>query len=364
MPGKRNLARRNMSKRFLILFGLLISLAAALPAQAQKPFRVGTTSANFLEIGFGTAGAAMGDAYVAVVKDLSALYWNPAGLAYMEQSEAQFLVQPWVADISTSFAGVGLKLPSIGTLAFGVFHTGFGDMEVTTVRDQDGTGELFNANDFAFSLAYGRRLAQWFGFGAAVKYISSQIWHLNASAVAVDLGVIVNTHFFSPTGNRADGMTIAMSISNYGTRMQYDGIDLVNPIDILPDENGNFRDVPGQFRLNSWELPLIFRLGVAIHPIVSGSSRFTLAADALHPNDNSESVNFGAQYELNIPTAGKFYLRGGYRAAFLEDSEFGITLGGGMLLRMMHNVALKIDYAYRDVGLLGRVHAYSFGVMF
>ena len=31
-------------------------------AWAQKPIRVGTTAANFLEIGYGAAGAAMGDA--------------------------------------------------------------------------------------------------------------------------------------------------------------------------------------------------------------------------------------------------------------------------------------------------------------
>ena len=48
-----------------------------------------------------------------------------------------------------------------------------------------------------------------------------------------------------------------MSISNYGTRLQYDGIDLLNPIDIAPFEDGNFADVPGQFRPGQWELPFL-----------------------------------------------------------------------------------------------------------
>ena len=47
---------------------------------AQGPHRVGTTTANFLEIGFGAAGIAMGDAYVSVVKDLSAVYWKFIGM--------------------------------------------------------------------------------------------------------------------------------------------------------------------------------------------------------------------------------------------------------------------------------------------
>lgn len=365
---------RNKFSMFSGVLAVMILCGLLAPAQAQKPYRVGTTAANFLEIGYGPAGSAMGDAYVAMAQDLSALYWNPAGLAYMEQNEAQFLYQPWVAGINTAFAGVGLVLPGVGTLTLGIYHTGYGDIEVTTLRSQEGTGELYTASDFSFNLAFSRRLAQWFAFGAAAKFITSQIWHMNANAVALDLGVMVNTSFFSFTGERADGMTIAMSISNYGTRMKYGGIDLTNPIDILPDEAGNFRDVPGQFRLNSWELPLIFRLGVAVHPLVRNNSRLTIAADALHPNNNSESLNLGAQYQIKIPSAGTFYFRGGYKALFMQPlfsdesekfgSEYGFAAGAGMVLRMMGNVALKVDYAYRGVGVLGKVHSYSFGIMF
>ena len=334
------------------------------PGMAQKPYRVGTTAASFLEIGFGSAGNAMWDAYVSVTRDLSSIYWNPAGLAFMEQSEAQFIYQPWIADISTAFAGVGLVLPNIGTLSLGIIHAGYGDMEVTTLQMQDGTGELFNAADFAFTFSHARRMAQWFAFGASGKYISSKIWHTNANAIAIDLGVIVNTHFFSPTGNREDGVNIGMSISNYGTKIKYDGMDLLNPIDILPNEQGNYRDVPGQFKLDAWELPLIFRIGFSINPVVMGQHRLTLAVDALHPNNNMESVNVGAQYKLKIPNAGDFYFRGGYKALFMDDSEYGFSFGGGVVLRMMHNIGLKVDYAYRGVGVLGKTHCYTIGVLF
>ncbi len=343
---------------------MIFLVTAAEPTFAQRPYRLGTTAANFLEIGYGSAGIAMGEAYVSVVNDLSALYWNPAGLGFMEQSEAQFVTQPWIADVTTTFAGVGIVLPNVGTLGFGFFHIGYGDEEVTTIRQQEGTGELFTASDFALSLSYSRRLAHWFSFGASAKYISSQIWHTSADALAMDLGVLFSTPFFSITGERENAMSIGMSISNYGTRLQYDGIDLLNPIDILPDENGNYRDARGQFTLDQWELPLIFRLGVSVQPLVAGQSRVILAADALHPNNNSESVNVGAQYQYKIPTTGTFYLRGGYKALFMDQSEFGLTLGGGVELRMMNNLALKVDYAYRDIGILGHAHNYSFGIKF
>ncbi len=350
--------------KITVLLIAILLLGVQSLGYAQKPYRVGTTTANFLEIGYGSAGTAMGDAYVSVANDLSSIYWNPAGLSLMKQSEAQFLYQPWLVDINSAFVGVGLVLPNIGTLSLGMFQMGYGDMDVTTMLMQDGTGEKFTAQDLAISLSYARRLAQWFAFGASFKYVSSQIWHTHASALALDLGVVVNTMFFSPSGEREDGLNIGMSISNYGTKMKYDGMDLLEPIDILPYEAGNYRDVLGQFRLEAWELPLIFRIGVSANPIIWGQNRLTLSMDALHPNNNSESVNVGAQYKLNVPGTGEFYLRGGYKALFMPHSEFGATFGGGMVLRLMHNIGFKLDYAYRNIGILGKTNCYTFGFLF
>jgi hypothetical protein len=344
-----------------------LSLAALLVAGLSGDAfsqRRGTTAANFLEIGFGGTGTAMGDAAVASTNDLMSLYWNPAGLAFMPRSEAQFMYMPWLADINTTFAGAGFSIPSLGTVAIGVTHVGYGEMEVTNLDYQEGTGEHFSASEFAVSVAYSRRLVQWFSFGAAGKMVNSQIWHCSAKALAVDLGVIVQTPFFSPTKKMEDGLKIGMSISNYGTQMKYDGMDLLNPIDINPDEEGNYRDVPGQFKLADWELPLLLRIGVAAYPVVTANQRLTLAVDALHPNNNDESVNLGAQYELTRPGFGTVFLRAGYKALFLKETEFGPTYGAGVLLRPGMGVGLKVDFAYRTAGLLGNTQCFNVGVQF
>jgi hypothetical protein len=333
---------------------------------AQKPYRKGTTAANFLEIGFGSAGSAMGDAVVSSVNDLSAIYWNPAGLAMMRQSGLHFTMQPWIANISTAFASAGVIVPGIGTIAVGLCQMDFGKEEVTTMEMQEGTGENYTANDFSLSLSYGRKLAQWFAFGGSLKYINSKIWHMSANAFAVDLGAIVSTDFFSPTGKTSDGLSIGMSISNYGTKMKYDGLDLVQPIDPTPYTAGEYDNVEGQYRMQGWELPLIFRIGVAINPLVSDRQRLMFEVDALHPNNNSESVNLGAQYSVAMYSSGSIYLRGGYKALFMDDSEYGPSYGIGMIYRMSSNgnIALQMDYAYRDIGILGGIHSYSISFMF
>ena len=347
-----------------IILGMIFLVALTVDLFANKPYRVGTTAASFLEMGIGSAASGMGEAQVGVVRDLSSVYWNAAGLAYMDNSEVQFSYQPWIADIDVAFIGGGVALPRIGTLALSITSMNYGRTGVTTLEMQEGTGETYQATEYAAAFSYARKLAQWFAFGASGKFISSNIWHMKAQAMALDLGVLVNTHFLSPTGERAHGMTIGMSISNYGTRMRYDGMDLLRPIDILPDQNGNYKDVQGQFRLQQWELPLVLRLGVAVYPIVTRSQKLTVAVDALHPNNNSESLNFGAEYGYLIPGTGRFMVRAGYRGLYMDESEYDLTFGAGVHLMMLGNKLVKIDYAYKDVGILGYSSIFTLGVTF
>jgi hypothetical protein len=345
-------------KKTQLLFVLLLTAGA--PVFGQSPIRVGTTAAEFLGVGYGAAGCAMGDAYTSLVEDVTSVYWNPAGLAFMTGRQAMFSYQPWLAGINTVMMAAGLQMANQGTLALGLIGVNYGSMKVTTVDMQDGTGENFNAGDYAFTLSYGRKLANWFGFGATAKYVRSSIWHSDANAFAVDLGVLIQTPFFSATGKDEHGLRIGMSLSNYGTRMSYGGVDLMRSVDVSPSEAGNYKDSKAYLGTDAWELPLIFRVGFSVSPVVSTAQRLTFAADALHANNNGESVNLGAEYGLTVPGKGKLFLRAGYRALFLEDSQFGPTYGVGVLVQMFGNSGIQVDYAYRDVGILGNVN--SFGV--
>jgi hypothetical protein len=343
---------------------LILTLCGTSSIAQNKPYRVGTTAANFLEMGVGSAANAMGGAYVASARDLMSVYWNPAGLAYMQKNEVQFSYQPWIAGISLGFAGAGIVLPRIGTLALGITSMDYGRTGVTTLDMQEGTGETYASVEHAVAFSFARKLAQWFAFGASGKYVSSSIWHMKAGAMAMDLGVMVNTQFFAMDRNREHGMTIGMSISNYGTRMRYDGIDLLRPIDILPDQNGNYKNVEGQYRLQQWEMPLVLRLGFAVYPVATRSQMLTLGVDALHTNNNSESVNLGGEYRVNMIGTGWMFLRVGYQGLFLDESEYGLTFGGGVHFTLLGNKELKVDYAYRDIGVLGNSSGCTLGVTF
>ena len=69
---------------------VVLALAVAINAHAQTVTKVGTTAGKFLSIPVGARALGMGGAFVAVANDVSAMYWNPAGIAGVYQTEALF----------------------------------------------------------------------------------------------------------------------------------------------------------------------------------------------------------------------------------------------------------------------------------
>src|SRR5437870_7030522 len=81
-------------------------------AEASEP---GTSSANFLKLGAGPRAIAMGEAQVGLADDVYASYWNPAGLAQLENPEAAFVQTQYLQDIHEQFAAYAHPTPSCGT---------------------------------------------------------------------------------------------------------------------------------------------------------------------------------------------------------------------------------------------------------
>ena len=347
-------------KNIIIFINLIASIC-------YSQYRYGTTSANFLEIGTSSNAVAMGEAYVSLADDAISAYWNPAGLANVNGFEIGISSQNWVAGIKHFSTAGALNMGNYGTISTWFTNFDYGSIEVTNVQNQNGTGEYYTANELAAAIAYAKSLVNWFSFGVSIKMINSNIWHSSARATAVDIGVIVKTNYFSRTKNRNDGMRIGMSISNFGTKIKYDGIDLINPIDILENENGNYDNVIGQFRTESWELPLIFRLGASIKPIAKHNQSLIVSSDVLHPNNNSESINVGLQYSYKIGGGNTFHVRTGVKGLGVTQANekksisgyelpfSTVTYGVGFDRKFVNNQNIGIDYSYQSVGLLGDV---------
>lgn len=349
--------------RYSILLVAFILLPLAAHAQSEEPpeegapggetiTKSGTTAAQFLKLGVGARPVAMGGAYVAEANDLSALYWNPAGLAHLRGASVELAHTSYLADVNYNFAAFGTTLGGAGTLAAAILYLDSGSMDVRTIEQPEGTGEQFKVTDFAIQLSYARALTDRFAIGANVKFIQERIWHSSASTVALDIGTLFTTPY--------ERLRLGASFSNFGPKMQMSGRDIVFSEDPTQGQDGVVEIVNSEYMMEEHPLPLLFRIGVSWDAINTSDHRIVLSTDAAHPNDNYEYLNLGAEYDFR----GLVALRVGYRNLFEADGEQGLTYGGGLNLRIDRNLRARFDYAYADFGRLDATHWFTLNLGF
>ena len=335
-------------KKFLLVIAILFTLLQGIGF--NQVTKTGTTAAKFLSIGIGPRANAMGGAFTSVVNDVSALYWNPAGAAELIQNEAMFTYTSLFKDLDINLNYFALVIPTEDWGSFGLSVTAldYGDMEVTTEYYPEGTGEKFSAASYAFGLSYARNITEGFAAGITIKYITEGIFNSSANGVAFDVGTIFKTPFF--------GIKFASIITNYGSKMQMTGEDLLIRYDADPTRKGNNETVDAYYKTDYFELPLRLQIGLSKDFQFLDGQRLTIAMDATHPNDNTEYVNIGGELSF---LDNLISLRGGYKGLFLENNQEGLTLGVG-LNYVLGVFAIGVDYSYQEFEFLNYTH--SFGV--
>ncbi len=343
-----------MKSKIITTFSLLVLFTAMMQADdfVSNVSKRGTTAAPFLSIGQGARALSMGGAFVAVADDPSAMYWNPAGIADLSGNRVVFDHTQWIADISYNFFGATINLGSIGTLGLNFTSSSIPEMNVTTIDNPGGTGETFGVTDGVFGVSYAMKLTDKFSIGFNPKFVYQRIAKYSASAIALDMGVKYQTPF--------KGITLGMSITNFGTKMQLGGASTPVLYDPDPLTSGNNGRIPADIRTDQWTLPLNFKVGIAYDVFSVNGNRLLLAIDASHPSDNYESINVGGEYVIN----DFVFLRGGYKSLFLADSQERYTLGFGIKQALIGNVQFTVDYAYQDMQLLKNAQKFTVGVIF
>ncbi len=338
---------------------VIVILALFMVSSLQAVSKRGTTAASFLEIGIGARGTSMGNAHVAVVNDVNSLYWNPAGLALMNKGEVSFIKTNWLAGIDFNNVSAAFPMGSLGTIGMALTSISVDEMKVRTIDQPDGTGEKFGATDMSATLGWGRNFTDRFSFGANIKYIEERIWHMKASSVAVDLGTTFRSQF--------KDVKIGMSVSNFGNKMQLKGDDTLIEVDVAPDQEGNNSRINAHLDTDYWSLPLTFRVGVAADVLNIPHAKLTLALDAAHPNNYSESISVGGEFNL----MDMAFLRAG-QTFYLDDvdedgnqySPEEFSVGGGVNILINRNLRFKLDMAYSDWGILSDTKRFSLSLEF
>ena len=331
--------------------GMQQTASAQFDSLTRDVTKRGTTAADFLGIPVGARATAMGNAITASVNDGTSVYWNPAGLASMTQGALTVEYAQWLANIDFNFAS--LVVPAAGgAVALSVTSMRTPEMEVTTLDFQNGTGESFTAGSYALALSYGRKLTDRFAIGAALKVINERIWNSSSSGAAIDIGTTFVTPF--------EGIRLGASITNFGTKMQIGGDDLLVVVDIDPNTEGNNESNRALLKTDAFDLPLTMRIGLAGEVINTPSSRLTLAVDALNPNNSEQYINVGAELAL---LGELIMLRGGYSELLLDDALRSFTVGGGLQYGF-GSLHFVLDYAFEALEYFNGVNRFTVGLQF
>jgi hypothetical protein len=335
----------------------MLALFLIAPVGVLAQSKVGTTAAPFLTIGVGARPLAMGGAYVAMSEDIHSLYWNPAGLARMERNEVLLVHSTWIADMNYEYVGAAFNMGRMGTAGVSASMLNVGEMEVTTVDQQEGTGLMFNSYSMAVGFSYGYQFYDRFSLGATGKYIREVIWENSAAGFAFDLGTL----FITPLWD----WRLGMNITNFGTPMQMDGDNLLFYYDPDPTKEGNNDRILAKYDTDNWKLPLTLRFGMAGELFQQGDNRVSLATDWVVPNDNNEHYNIGLEYAFKEAV----FLRGGVKKLepamgdgfrlLKEDNGGGLTFGAGLHVVPVRGVTMVVNYAFESFDRLGNVHKYS-----
>lgn len=346
-----------MRQQFSQILYTILLMAIVISDAGFSQSKVGTTAAQFLGNSVGPRAMAMGSAFVASNDDVTSIYWNPGAFIQANKSEFTFSNSEWLAGTKFRWFGLMLNFDSENAIGITVTQLNYGEDDVTSVAMPDGTGEKWTANDFAAGLSYSRRLTDKFSLGGTVKYVSQRIWNESASNVTFDLGLLFVTDF--------NGMRLGMSMSNFGGDLTLDGKDLLHKLD--QPNAGADQTLVGKLKTDSWPMPLLFRVGVAMDVIKNDMVRTTLAVDALRPSDNSESINVGAE----IGWMDLIFVRGGYKSLIAQESAFsknlqqeGLTFGGGVKYGLQGLMSVDVNYAYTKFGLFGNLNTMAVSISF
>lgn len=320
--------------RTILRLSLLV-LLAAVPVRAADS-NAGTSGANFLKIGQGSARAmSLGGAYVALSEGADAMAWNPAGLAVTQQRELGFSYLRYIQDVDSPLY-LAYAHP-MGRTTWGA-NLSYISIDGFDVRDAQGVpqpGQEVGVRDGLMSIGLARSF--WYEklfLGSALRVVHEDIAGAVKDTVVGDVGVILKPN---PT------LSLGFAVQNFGS--------------------------------GASNVPRITRGGAGVRL----GEFLTVGLELTKASDSGPRVGMGAEFQLpeEYLDVGQLALRIGYRNAdslgqsddatlksLRLDRASNLSFGFGMYTSQAFGYGVSLDYAFVPMGALGTVDQISVKMKF
>lgn len=333
-------------KKYFLLTAAFLFIASPCIIFAQGP---GSAAVPFLLIAPGAKAGGMGESGVALANDATAIFWNPAGLAFQYENaeydavgEASFMHTQWLpqfnfSDLFYDYFAMRYYLEDIGML--GISFTWLNLGESTQTDENNTVLGTFNSQEYAITLAYATKLQENLSIGVNVKLIRSELSPVSAGTQsdeegyatggAVDLGVM-----WKPDYELLDKkLTIGANLANVGPRLTYIDDDQADPLPTTLRLGAAYKILDDEFNkitvtYETSRLLVVRRDSTDVDNVLKAALYSSWTNGSIKDRLNSFTHAIGFEYWYGNLIA----LRTGY---FYEHEDFGnrkfITFGAGLV---------------------------------
>jgi len=316
-----------MSAKYLLLLSIVFISFTSINAQTE----ISKYAGEFMAIGIGGRPLGMGGAFVAIANDVTAGYYNPAGLAKMNYPQISLMHSEQFGNlVNYDYAAVGIPFKSDMSFGLSVMRLaidGIPDTREALVDRLNNDKVIYNIylpgarldtdlitefsnQDYAFYLTFAKRHSDNFYWGANIKIIRRDIAEFGATGVGFDVGA-----YYTPMENLHLGANIqdvTTTLVAWDTGLN----ELISPT----------LKVGSAYVFDGF-------LGGYVMPVLDFDIRFENRQFASNFNLGPVSFDMHAGLEVNIENI--VFVRGGYN----DVKQF--TVGAGVKLPK-----LNIDYSF------------------
>ncbi|HDO27862.1 MAG TPA: PorV/PorQ family protein [Bacteroidetes bacterium] len=302
-----------------------------------------------------------GNANMASVKGIEALWGNVAGAAFTKRTQLQFAYTDWMKGTGTNIIAFGLtqKVGEAGALGLQVMSMNFGEVEITTTNSPDGGVGTYKPNLMNFSISYSKAFSNSIYAGVLVKLISESIADINGFGIALDIGIQYVT-------GENDQMAFGIALKNLGPKMSFSG-DGLSIRSLLPGQSTLFTT---EQRSMPFELPAQLNIGASYAFLMPAENKITLAGNFTSNSFSRDQFVLGLEYsfkEIFVIRAAYTYENGMWDDIYTpQNTNVNNGLSAGISLALPLNkekgTYIGIDYAFRQTVVFNNNH--TLGLIF
>lgn len=319
----------------------------------------GESAVPFLLIAPNSRSAGIGESGTGSVDDVSAVYWNPAALAFMDGQEislthANWLPQFQLSDLFYDHLNYRQRIDAIGgTIGASVTYLSLGEFQVTTSEGPT-VVDKFKSYEYAITAGYATKAFDDLGLGLNLRFIHSALSPIGteseqgngiASTMSVDIAMMYRPQELNVPliGDIGKHFSLGVNLTNLGPKVTYVDAAQADPLPTTLRLGLGYKIFSDEY--NSLDYSLDFaRLLVKRDSTTSDNLPGSIVTSWSDGGLRKVTIGTGMEYWYGAPRL--IALRIGY---FYENPDYGgrqfLTFGAGIRYEIY-----GFDFSYISAG--------------